>query len=68
MHPHPSYEVPACSHCDLIQFRSSTGLCLAVTNPSMTSLLAFRYVRFSKPMPQNLQNLLRSASELRFEA
>jgi ribosome-binding protein aMBF1 (putative translation factor) len=28
MHPHPSFEVPRCPHCGLIQFRRATSNCV----------------------------------------
>lgn len=33
MHPHPSFEVPRCPHCGLIQFRRATPRCVRCKKP-----------------------------------
>jgi len=58
MHPHPSFEVPRCPHCGLIQFRRAIATCVRCKRPLDDSATIVLAGAFALDLPEQSKETL----------
>ena len=58
MHPHPSFEVPRCPHCGLIQFRRTFDKCVRCKKPLDDFTTAMLACAFALSLPKQSKEAL----------
>jgi DNA-binding XRE family transcriptional regulator len=58
MHPHPSFEVPRCPHCGLIQFRRPIDKCVRCKKPLDDFATAMLAHAFASSLPKQSKEAL----------
>jgi DNA-binding XRE family transcriptional regulator len=58
MHPHPSFEVPRCPHCGLIQFRHAIDKCVRCKKPLDDLATAMLACAFASSLPNQSKEAL----------
>jgi DNA-binding XRE family transcriptional regulator len=58
MHPHPSFEVPRCPHCGLIQFRRAIATCVRCKKPLDDSATNMFAGAFASDLPKQSKEAL----------